>query len=125
MAVNVKLLRKTLEHIKVHEDGWEQGDWRCQAGMCFAGWAAQLAGGQWLNKHATNRYSDTYLLAKQVDGEDIFEHMDFKVVQASNRAQRVLGLSWDQRHELFKSSNELEDLERIVSRIEAEEATSA
>ena len=123
MAVNVKLLRKTLEHIKTHEDGWNQSDWRCESGMCFAGWAAQLAGGVWLNRHPANRYSDTYLLAKKADGTDSFKHNDFHVVRASDRAQRVLGITNDQRCLLFASANSLEDLEDIVSRIE--EATAA
>lgn len=46
--VNTDLLERTMLHILDKPGEWLQSSWRCESGMCFAGWAATLAGGQWL-----------------------------------------------------------------------------
>src|SRR5690606_2757920 len=49
VTVNADLLKRTLTHIETHPDTWNQAEYRCRTGLCFAGWAAVLAGGVWLS----------------------------------------------------------------------------
>lgn len=44
-GINGKLLLETLAYIETHPEEWNQEQWRCQTGMCFAGHAALTAGG--------------------------------------------------------------------------------
>lgn len=48
---NVVLLEQTMQHIENNPGDWEQEQWRCGSGMCFAGWAATLAGREWATKN--------------------------------------------------------------------------
>ena len=45
-----KLAYDTLDYIKAHPERWDQGEWRCSTGMCYAGWLATLAGGTWMDE---------------------------------------------------------------------------
>lgn len=49
MSYNVVLMREVLTHIEEHPQGWTQSNWRCETGMCFAGWTAVIAGAEWAN----------------------------------------------------------------------------
>lgn len=115
---NVKLLRETLAHIEAEPRKWYQPDWRCGTGMCFAGWAVTLAGGQW--KHGPDEAGSDLLVVEPGDSE-----FDRRVgsTMAMTRAQRLLGLTEDQADELFDGSNDLDNLRRIVEGLCAEEAS--
>lgn len=110
--INAPLLRKTLEHIEHHPEEWKQDRWRCGSGMCFAGHAATIAGGRFL--------ADTDLLVAEDDDppEDVGQFCNgHRCVAVGDRAERVLGLTFDDRDRLFDSANTLDDLRCIVGEL--------
>jgi hypothetical protein len=122
VTVNVELLKAALDYIKTHPDEWEQENWRCDSGMCFAGVGSQLAGGRWLmpsdSPHAA------YLIPEPDDAEeDIYEvRVDpfgerQRVVHARQRAKRLFGLNEVQSYRLFAAGNSLYDIEREINHI--------
>lgn len=124
--INVPLLTQTLAHIEANPSEWDQTWYRCDTGMCFAGWAAQLAGGKW---HTSDPDLfddlDSYLIAEPGDDPATTTLVDgsgVRVVFAPTRARRLLGLSSSQACELFASGNRLDDLRRIVARLVEEAA---
>jgi len=123
-VINVQLLKQILAHIEANPGEWDQTWYRCDTGMCFAGWAAQLAGGKWYTDSRDDK-SGSYLIAE--DGDDLHTINQFvanvPVVFASVRAMRVLGLTASQAEELFAGGNRLPDLRRIVARL-CEEAAA-
>lgn len=129
MTINTALLDQVLDHIEAHPDTWRQGAWRCATGMCFAGWAVQLTGGQW----ATDPTDDPDDLSDAViaDGDDPAEDISLmpdghtQVVAAFLRARRKLGLRPGQATRLFAGRNTLEDLRRIVADLKAAAALEA
>ena len=70
--INVPLAERVLGHITAFPDEHEQNTWRCESGMCFAGWAAQLAGYKWVCR-ADSRFA---ALVEDPDGMTISEYMD-------------------------------------------------
>lgn len=109
-AINVPLLRKTLEHIEAHPREWNQKTWRCETGFCFAGWAVELTGGRWVT-YGNGLYP--YVLAED---DDPPEHVDYDgEVECAYRAERILGLTGQEAQYLFHSENTLDDLRRIVA----------
>jgi hypothetical protein len=44
---NTELAYRVLDHITAHPETWNQEEWRCRSGQCFAGWAALMSGWQW------------------------------------------------------------------------------
>lgn len=38
------IFQKAVHQINTHPESHRQGKWRCQTGMCFAGWVAELSG---------------------------------------------------------------------------------
>lgn len=117
MTINAALLRQTLEQIETHPETWEQGSYRCGTGMCFAGWAAELAGGHWLA--GPDDAGNSYLIAEPDDGEGAFiiRRSGEAVVDAHVRAQRILGLTWSQAEDLFDGSNTLLVLRQHVAEL--------
>lgn len=113
MTINVVLLRQTLEQIETHPETWYQNAYRCNTGMCFAGWAAELAGGKWLSSPG-GAVSDL-LIAEPDDGEDALYRGDVLSIDASARAKRVLGIDEDQAEDLFAAGNDLDELREIVT----------
>lgn len=128
-VLNIPLLRKVLEHIEAHQDEWEQSSWRlldvdnnrCGTAMCFAGHAAHIMGCDWSKNHPE------YVVADEADREwaeqqahinlDVFEG-EGELMHACWRAQRLLGLTDEQRMELFAGGNDLDDLREMVDRFE-------
>lgn len=137
MTINVGLLKETLAHIEANPQEWEQGAWRCKTGMCFAGHAAALAGGQWLFPNAEELDEDGLggdamvamvpTPAEIADGyTQLYEdekRAPVEVIFAADRARRVLGLTSGERSRLFAGNNTLTDLRRIVAEL-CTEATS-
>lgn len=120
MTINVTLLDQTLAHIEAHPGEWNQDFWRCGTGMCFAGWACQLAGGQWAHLDPDNEDLADYLHAEPGD-----EALPNELITAQERATRILGLTNHQAATLFAGSNTLGDLRRIVAEIKNKAAAEA
>lgn len=97
MTVNIQLLEDTMQHIKDHEEDWNQGLWWCGTSGCFAGWACALSG----------EYTAKQLRAMASDGI------------TPSAAQRQLGLdlaqiTGDGGAYLFSGINSLPMLELMV-----------
>ena len=141
--VNIELLRKTLEAIKANPEHWDQGVWRCSTGMCFAGWASQLAGAVYLVPMkladstrpvivgsgvalARGRTFADVVMHESIEGSAYLWDADGRDVQmphtarAENFAERALGLTSDQAAALFHSDNTLDALELMVERLAAD-----
>jgi hypothetical protein len=113
---NVALLRQTLTHIEANPQTWDQTTFRCNTGMCFAGWAAELEGGTWYTD-ASNPVLADYLVATPEDpADDVVRlvHNDARVILAADRAMRLLGLDYFQAEELFDGANTLDELRGYV-----------
>lgn len=128
MTVNAPALRETLAHIEALPDltGWVQGAYRCESGMCFAGWRCDLSGGRWafpISDERDIRFPDEFqnwasscLIAEP--GDTYVAAFDgVRVTTAHHRAARLLGLTEDQAWELFDGLNDLDDLREIVGRL--------
>ena len=109
---NAPLLLKTLEHIENRPEEWNQAHWHCGTVACFAGHAAILDGGEWL------RESPDFLLARADDPQrDVYAVGGVSAVHASDRAQRILGLTLEQSEDLFDGDSDLDDLRELVALI--------
>jgi hypothetical protein len=115
---NVELLRATLEYVESHPDEWHQRHWRCDTAMCFAGHAAVLAGGVWVDSYP---YEDEYMVAEDADDDSFLQGPDGNI-HVEYRAQRVLGLDAEQADRLFSSFNDLDQIRAIVAELCAPEA---
>jgi len=120
VTVNVELLDRTLAHVEAHESEWNQANWRCRSGMCFAGWAATIDGGKWAFPETAmwDEGTDPRACLVPVDDDPEGEVVD-GVVHVENRAPRVLGLTYEQSDDLFFELNTLDDLRRIVAEIKS------
>lgn len=103
---NTDLLHRTLAAIEANPDDWNQGDWR----KCFAGKAAELAGGQWVDATGNELV---------LEREDPDWCRDLGETFSGTRAYRVLGLrdADEGTRGLFVSTNTLDDLRRIVGEL--------
>lgn len=120
MTINADLLKRTLAHIEAHPGDWEQANWRCSSGMCFAGLAVDLDGGVWVS--GPESYGRDMVVA---DAGDLLDHVHYDVhasptVTAETRARRILGLTQDQADTLFSPINDLDDLRTAVAELCAE-----
>lgn len=135
-----KLAYATLDQIMAHPEEWYQDNWRCESGMCFAGWAVTLSGGKFVNALADDSAYDEYLFAQKSDdpdhmypigenGEPVYsydyEFVPFNpkvhdpkkyMISTESRAIRKLGLdvSEGEDAELFAGNNSLQDLQNFV-----------
>lgn len=122
---NVPLLRRTLAHIEANPLTWDQSWWRCETGMCFAGWACELAGGEWLVsaadmiEGAASSADMVYLIAEPGDDEEVvLPHVNgMSVVTVHARALRVLGLDEEQAEHLFSTHNSIVHLRDLVAEL--------
>jgi hypothetical protein len=108
--VNVPLLRKTLEHIEAHPQEWDQAHWHCGTGMCFAGTACDLDGGEWVPGRPV-------LVQRDGEPDDLRYRRGIGrgEVHACTRAMRILGLTPIAALALFSAGNTLADLRRQVT----------
>lgn len=113
---NVELLRRTLAHIEEPSTPWDQEDYRCETGMCFAGWAAQLAGGVWVTG-PDDPWSDTLVADATDDPAFLHDVHGTEGISAARRAARILGLTPEQSYRLFAGGNDLETLRHIVDEL--------
>lgn len=110
MPKNIELMKKVLKQIEDHPETWEQRSWRCETGLCFAGWTAELSGAKWDDPKDP---LDPYVVV----GDD--------VVHVSSYARKALGLTGDEAEELFSGFNRLRHLREIVAEFEKEAAREA
>jgi hypothetical protein len=101
-SLDIPLARKTFEFIEAHPEEWEQSEWICETGMCYAGHAAHIAGAD---------LAEPSFAAKAwgPDGDGI---------HISDYAQTVLGLGDGEATRMFFSENSLADLRGMVDDLE-------
>jgi len=86
------LLDAAIKQIEKHPETWYQGEWRCGSGMCVAGWACDMAGGEWIGPACDSLRSDRLVPGPDDSEEDIRDDGRRLFVLASSRARRLLGL---------------------------------
>jgi hypothetical protein len=113
----IALARATLAQIEAHPEQWKQSDWRCDTGMCFAGWAATIAGRQWVDPDAESE--DEYLRAAPGDDPDRIRAGENgePIIHVQSAARTLLGLDYDEARVLFGSTNTLKHLHAYVDRL--------
>ena len=124
---NVDLLQRTLTYIETHEDEWDQADWRCDTGMCFAGHAVALAGiplghpdnGAWIPAQNIPASVATAMHLGRADAvlvriEAVARHLlDIDGITLTNTKGRPVSAPWV----LFSEDNTLDDLRQIVAEL--------
>lgn len=126
MTVNLELLNKTLDIIKVKPEEYDQNTWvskdedsPCGTTMCFAGHAAILAGAEipdpkkhivqdWYVKLSDNSYLN-YQDTSAVNYNE-YTHVQFF-------AQKALGITSEEQDWLFHSDRTVEEIERAVAEL--------
>lgn len=119
--MNTDLALDVWEQIKATPDKWNQNSWRrfddCGTTMCFAGWAVQLSGMEFLS--ANNTYAD--LVIDPENGRRLSEweasgYGGVPVSTVSVVAQNLLDLTDGQRAVLFGAENDLEEIRKVLIR---------
>lgn len=124
--LNVDLLDKTLDHIKMlvafEADGcemdehWDQNWWgtrnECGTSLCFAGWAVKLAGYVLAPRKENNQFNHR-------GGDDLGVDVDGDDRHIAHVARQELGLTLQEKNLLFSSGNNLAALEATVDHIKA------
>lgn len=99
-VVNIDLLDRALARIDANPEKWTQREWRCETGMCLAGWVAAVAGASW-------ELPDT------PDHDYVLDPVTGESLHVSRYAQDALGVNGDQRHVLFRGMNERVELQAM------------
>lgn len=125
---NLDVFVATLAHIEEFPEEHNQGPWRCNSGMCFGGWATQVAGFWWKTKTARSANVVMPLNAvplPEPGGYDIVDRVGtngLASVYVSNAAQIALGITDTQATTedgdwLFDATNTLPKLYKISAEI--------
>jgi hypothetical protein len=107
---NEQLARNALKAIEHSPERWNQSEWRCGTGMCFAGFVAFEAGAEWA---------------------DLYDEYDMDMITPKGRIQDVVdfaleALGYDDPESdsasyieatLFGACNTLEDLKELVDEL--------
>lgn len=116
---NAELAYAVLDHIDAHPETWQQSEWWCGTGGCFAGWTATLSGEKpgscnlvWVGgtgMHVGTRAAQLLGFANEVQMDSLaFEQIhpgrDIGEVDRDDEGE------W----ELFSAVNTRDDLGRIV-----------
>ena len=103
------LLDAAIDHIEKHPGTWVQESYRCETGMCLAGWAAELAGGTWVGEAGT--LHGQCLIAEPGDPADAISRGH---TSADARAAMLLGARFliDGR-DLFGARNTLAEIKAM------------
>lgn len=112
---NVPLLTKTLDHVVAHPEELDSRIWLCGTTGCFAGHASLIDGGR--SVQIEDGYGALLHAVPEDDPADVLVIGGTGVVSVRNRARRILGLSRPDAKRLFKGSNTLDDLRRIVGEL--------
>ena len=125
MIFNASLAEQVLGQIKAYPESHVQGAWRCESGMCFAGWTAQLTGYTW----AALSDSDYAELVIDPDGSEIGDYdlgldvlapgvnISTPVSSAGRVARKELNIDHDDADILFYGRNTVENLEQAVKHL--------
>jgi len=101
------------------ERAWNQTDWRCDTGRCWAGWAAVLAGGEFVYDVYENRYVDidheTGTGGNRVAHATAVVVADGETWHVADFAQHALGLGDRERATLFDGANTLADIDLVLT----------
>lgn len=141
-AHNVELMKLVLKQVEHEPDRHDQSgyryydDDRCQTTLCIAGWAAQLAGGRWVLPDGPDVEVDAVvnpddLYAEPEDDPDVVQRLTVDgrviyVIEAHERAERVLGLTEDEATALFCAMSESHAIAKLRDMIrEAEDVETA
>lgn len=130
--LNIELLYQAVEFAAAHPRSsppsdhivWSQDQWRnvlwqldknseaCGTAMCLAGITCHITGGVWLdNKDALRPVEDD-------DPTTVYTGRGIPFVRVSTRAQRLLGLTKDERCALFDGEIEsIEELRDVADKI--------
>lgn len=89
--------------------------WSCGTGMCFAGWAVALSVGlDWDERDPSRPWADPGV----VGGVEPGENGRIWGSSIGEAARQLLGITYGDAYKLFKADNTLDDLERLVDRLE-------
>lgn len=119
--INWPLLDKVLDHIRAHPEQHVQRIFRCETGMCVAGWAAELSGREWAYPAGLTEAA-SLMLAEPGDPFVWATADDRRVVECFEVARELLGLTDEEAYWLFEAGNTLSDIERIVDELRARDA---
>ena len=112
------LLNAVIAQIEAHPETWDQEEWRCETGMCVAGWMCELGGGTWL----TGPY-DVHSALLVIEDSDANNARTKELsdgregIYADERARRLLGAD---PGGLFDPDNSLSDIKAIRDELYAE-----
>jgi hypothetical protein len=114
------LLDAAIGHIEQHPETWDQGSYRCDSGMCLAGWIGELAGGEWIEP-VGDRYSE-WMVAEPGDPEDYVNGK--AAIHVAERAERLIGRSRyivvdDDECDLFAGWNSLAEIKAMRDSLRA------
>jgi len=102
--MDVELAKLALKNIEAEPQKWNQADWRCSTGMCFAGHVVYAAGGRWVEEdwnRASYQNCHTVVLP------------DGRTGVVSAIAHELLGTIHSD-DSLFLATNTLDDLKRLI-----------
>jgi len=106
------------------EGGWNQDEWRCETGRCFAGWGATLAGAVFANDVYATEFVGidraTYMGYMRAPARVVVE-VNGETWHVADYAQRALGLTDLERNKLFYPDNTLSDIDQVIAKMRAEE----
>ena len=99
---NFEVANDVVAFLEEHPDQHKQDVWRCQTGMCFAGWTAERIGLEWENKVTQGNWTDGNLKNKQ---------------HVSNVIQEFYGFTIDEADCVFDVGNTVEDIKWAIKTI--------
>ncbi|KJF21926.1 hypothetical protein C7T36_18280 [Rhodococcus sp. AD45-ID] len=115
MSVNETLLRSVMDHIETWPNLLDQNQWRCGTARCFAGWAAELSGAQWISGERDQVQIDT------AEGRwfagSVVRSQSGELRHVADFARRELGLTEIAADQLFDGSNTITELREMVENL--------
>lgn len=107
---NAVALRTVLEHVREHQDTWDQEHWT----DCFAGHTVRvLAGATFVDSDCCANHDHLTVGGAKLHG-----------FQIADMATELLGLTERQATRLFLADNSLDDLTRLVDEFTADQAAA-
>jgi hypothetical protein len=123
------LLDAAIAHIEAHPETWVQGNYRCESGMCLAGWIGELTGARWAAGPGDVGLREYVEAAPdELGSEIVLVANDENLVHVADRADLLLGFDGDVRfvvdgdggdHDLFDGHNDLAEIKLIRDLIAA------
>jgi hypothetical protein len=104
---NEQLARNALKAIERNPEHWNQAEWRCGTGMCFAGFVAIEAGAEWAEPYNAH---DMDVITPEGHIEEV---ADF-ALKALGYTDLGNENALDAENDLFDACNTLENLKRMV-----------